>query len=285
MSYPQPPSSSLLARALIPLGVLVLVAVGAAIFLFYLESQSPSATKPLNYLPNPAASPTPAPAALDPASPLQPPAEPAATAPEPAAPVEKPPAFTRPEDLSTALAEIPGALTRLMVPDEFVRKFTVAVYGASEGRVVIDNRPLVSPAGPFALAPASAPNQFRMLPQNSQRYDAYVAALAALNSDLGLRLYQQSYPLLQQAFEELGMGKRAFHQTLIIAVDNLLAAPDPSAEPPLLQPYKSRYGYLDPELERLPATHKLMLRLGPEHNAQVKQQLRSLRQRLVGLKL
>ena len=131
-------------------------------------------------------------------------------------------------DAAAIWAALQGALTpkiaALLLPEEFVRKFTIAVYGLSEGRVVAQNRPYVAPEGLFAVAKLSdGPQaQFRLLPQNADRYDAYLDALRWANSDAGMALYERAYPQLQAAFEELGLGKRSFHQIAIIAIDNLL---------------------------------------------------------------
>ncbi len=281
-------SPSLLARALIPLGVIILLAVAAAIFLFYLQSQSPAVTKPLAYLPAPEAAKTPAP--VIPAGQVPPVEVPVAPAlPQPAAEVPQVPradVFTDNGTLWGALqAALGPKLAALLLPEEFVRKFTIVVYGLSEGRIVAQNRPYVSPEGLFAVAkPSDGPQaQFRLLPQNAERYETYLEALRWANSDAGIALYERAYPQLQAAFEELGLGKRSFHQIAIIAIDNLLAAPDVAGELILEQP-KARYTYLDAEIEKLPATHKLMLRIGAKHNQAVKQQLRQLRQRLVAIK-
>lgn len=281
-------SPSLLARALIPLGVIILLAVGAAIFLFYLQSQSPAVTKPLAHLPAPETQkPAPAPpvAEVNAVDAPVPQTQSLPTTPVAVA-VQRTDLFA---DAAAIWAALQGALTpkiaALLLPEEFVRKFTIAVYGLSEGRVVAQNRPYVAPEGLFAVAKLSdGPQaQFRLLPQNADRYDAYLDALRWANSDAGMALYERAYPQLQAAFEELGLGKRSFHQIAIIAIDNLLAAPDVTGELILEQP-KTRYTYLDAEIEKLPASHKLMLRIGAKHNQVVKQQLRQLRQRLVAIK-
>lgn len=282
-------SPSLLARALIPLGVIILLAVAAAIFLFYLQSQSPAVSKPLAHLPAPVTAQPPEQAA--PVTPVSAVEVPAAQAPlpPPEAAVAAVPRSDLFADANAVWGGLQGALApkiaALLLPDEFIRKFTIAVYGLSEGRVVAQNRPYVAPEGLFAVAKLSdGPQaQFRLLPQNAQRYEAYLEALQWANSDAGIALYERAYPQLQAAFEELGLGKRSFHQIAIIAIDNLLAAPDVTGELILEQP-KARYTYLDAEIEKLPATHKLMLRIGAKHNQAVKQQLRQLRQRLVAIK-
>jgi hypothetical protein len=284
---------SLLARALIPLGVIILLAVAAAIFLFYLQSQSAAVKRPLARLPAQevaapqAASSTSQPTVKPEAAPAAPP-EVTTQLPEvAAAPKVQVDVFA---DANALWGSLQGAVTasvaKILLPEEFVRKFTIVVYGLSEGRVVAQSRPYSAPEGLFAVAKLSdGPQaQFRLLPQNADRYELYLEALRWVNSDAGMMMYQRSYPLLQSAFEELGIGKRSFHQVAIIAIDNLLAAPDVVGEFILEQP-KARYTYLDSELEKLPASHKLMLRIGAKHNLAVKQLLRQVRQRLVALQL
>lgn len=284
-------SPSVLARALIPLGVIILLAVAAAIFLFFLQSQSPAVTKPMAHLPAPE-SPA-APMQTSASHSVQPeavsvavanPTTPAVEDPAPAAPKKE--VFTTSQDLWGALqASVTSSVAGLLIPDEFVRKFTITVYGLSEGRLVAQSRPYKSPEGLFAVAKlADAPQaQFKLLPQNADRYAPYLEGLNWANSDAGIALYERAYPQLQAAFEELGIGKRSFHQVSIMAIDNLLAAPEVSADLVLEQP-KTRYTYLDAEIEKLPAAHKLMLRIGAKNNLAVKQQLRQLRQRLVAIK-
>lgn len=285
-------SPSLLARALIPLGVLILLAVGAAIFLFFLQSQSPAVTKPMARLPA-ASSPVesaPLPAVTQPEATTV--AVPAPAVPEPAAGetsehAPRPAGFANAQELWSSLhGTLAASVAAVLIPEEFVRKFTIAIYGLSEGRVLAQNRPFVIPAGAFAVTKlAEDPRpQFRIQAQNADRYTVYLQALQWANTDAALQMYQQSYPQLQAAFEELGIGKRSFHQTAIIAIDNLLAAPDVTGDYVLEQP-KARYTYSDPELEKLPATHKLMLRIGAKNNTEVKQLLRQLRQHLAAIKV
>ncbi len=283
---------SMLARALIPLGVIILVAVAAAIYLFYLQSAGnpnhPSKLPPASGAPvGPAATNLPdvAPKINPPAVPAAPAAAEAATVtaattPTPAASAYK----SNDEFLDDLQAQGIKGVAALVVREEFARKLAIGIYGLSEGRILSQNRPLSIPEGVFGVAKISddPDAQYRLLPQNASRYDAYVAALGALDSDLGIRLYQRAYPLLQTAFDELGIGRRSFHQVVILAIDNLLAAPDVTGDLILVKP-KLKYTFLDANLEKLPATHKLMLRLGAAHNQTVKRQLRSLRQKLIAL--
>lgn len=290
MSYPNPAQPSLLARALVPLGVIILGAVAAAIYVFYLKSAAPKT------LESQLAPPTSPPAAANSGlaiPPLTAANSPATTSSslEESIPADvhqpKVQGHKTNEDVLADVATLNvQGLTELLVREEFTRKLAIAIYGLSEGRVANQNRPLVSPEGAFAVNKiGEEPNaEYKMAAHNAVRYDLYVAALGALDSPAAVAVYARAYPLLQVGFEELGMGRRSFHQVVILAIDNLLAAPDSAEDAILIRP-KMKYVFKDAQLEKLPATHKFMLRLGPQHNQTVKQHLRGLRQKLIDVNL
>lgn len=177
-------------------------------------------------------------------------------------------------------------LLSLLVSQELIRKFVLAVNGIQEGKVVYEYRPVVSPAPPFIVESFNVVvdgievTQERVSNKNFARYQPYVHALALLDTDATVNLYKRYYPLLEEAFRELGLKKKNFHSVLIGAIDNLLAAPDVQGDLLLLRP-KVFYQYADPALEKLPQTHKLMLRMGPENARAVKASLRQLRAKLI----
>ncbi|HTF95365.1 MAG TPA: DUF3014 domain-containing protein [Cellvibrio sp.] len=208
--------------------------------------------------------------------------------PEPVAEVEPLPALNESDSsVLAALQQLRGeGLLQLLVPQEVIRKFVLAVNNLSEGKVIHEYRPVVSPAPPFiaetfsVMVEGSAVDQERIAPANFQRYEPYVTTLALIDSDAAVAVYRRFYPLLEEAFRELGLKKPNFHSVLIAAIDNLLAAPDTQGDLLLVRP-KVFYQYADPALEQLPQTHKLMLRMGPENARSVKASLRQLRARLV----
>lgn len=186
-----------------------------------------------------------------------------------------------------ALQELRGeGLLKLIVPQEVLRKFVLAVNGIEEGKVVHEYRPVISPAPPFVpekfsvMVEGVAVDQERVSVNNYQRYEPYVTTLALIDPDAAVALYKRFYPLMAEAFKELGLKKSNFHTVVIGAIDNLLAAPDVQGDLLLVHP-KVFYQYADPALEKLPQTHKLMLRMGPENARSVKASLRQLRTRLV----
>lgn len=186
-----------------------------------------------------------------------------------------------------ALQQLRGeGLLQLLVPQEVIRKFVLAVNNVAEGKVIHEYRPVVSPAPPFIAETFSVTvegtpaDQERVSPKNFQRYEPYVTTLALIDSDAAVAVYRRFYPLMEEAFRELGLKKPNFHSVLIAAIDNVLAAPDAQGDLLLVRP-KVFYQYADPALEQLPQTHKLMLRMGPENARSVKASLRQLRARLV----
>lgn len=208
--------------------------------------------------------------------------------PQPVVEVEPIPALNESDSsILAALQQLRGeGLIQLLVPQEILRKFVLAVNNIAEGKVIHEYRPVVSPPPPFiaesftVMIEGVAAEQERVSPKNYQRYESYVTTLALIDSDAAVAVYRRFYPLLEEAFRELGLKKPNFHSVMIAAIDNLLAAPDAQGDLLLVQP-KVFYQYADPALEALPQTHKLMLRMGPENARSVKASLRQLRARLV----
>lgn len=210
------------------------------------------------------------------------------TPPQPIVEVEPLPILNESDSsILAALQQLRGeGLIQLLVPQEILRKFVLAVNNIAEGKVIHEYRPVVSPPPPFIVETFSvtvegtAVDQERVSPKNFQRYESYVTTLALIDSDAAVAVYRRFYPLLEEAFRELGLKKPNFHSVMIAAIDNILAAPDSQGDLLLVHP-KVFYQYADPALEALPQTHKLMLRMGPENARSVKASLRQLRARLV----
>lgn len=259
--------------------VLVLVLIGLAYFLFKPDTSipEPKATKPVQPL-----------VKEEPKVVEQPLAE--FEAPKTATEVESLPELNNSHEALLKNLKSLGSenLLDLLVTQELIRKFVLAVNGIQEGKVVYEYRPVVSPAPPFVVESFNVVvdgievTQERVSNKNFARYQAYVQALALLDTDATVNLYKRYYPLLEEAFRELGLKKKNFHSVLIGAIDNLLAAPDIQGDLLLLRP-KVFYQYADPALEKLPQTHRLMLRMGPENARGVKASLRQLRAQLINV--
>lgn len=116
-------------------------------------------------------------------------------------------------------------------------------------------------------------------PANSRRYDAFVSFAESLNAKTLVTVYRKFYPLLQHTFEEIGYPGERFHDRVMVAIDDMLAARQPKGPIELVQP-KVLYRFEDPELEALSAGRKIMIRVGPAHAERLKQVLRRLRAEL-----
>ena len=208
--------------------------------------------------------------------------------PQPVVEVEPLPALNDSDtSILAALQQLRGeGLLQLLVPQEVLRKFVLAVNNVAEGKVIHEYRPVVSPPPPFiaetfsVMVEGTAVDQERIAPNNFQRYEPYVTTLALIDSDAAVAVYRRFYPLLEEAFRELGLKKPNFHSVMVAAIDNILAAPDVQGDLLLVRP-KVFYQYADPALEAMPQTHKLLLRMGPENARSVKASLRQLRARIV----
>jgi hypothetical protein len=115
--------------------------------------------------------------------------------------------------------------------------------------------------------------------RNAKRYGLYTAAAKSIDSARLVELYRRYYPLFQRAYQELGYPQAHFNDRLVVAIDDLLAAPEPPAPIRLAQP-KILYEYADPKLENRSAGQKIMMRIGRENAAVLKSKLLDIRARI-----
>lgn len=118
-------------------------------------------------------------------------------------------------------------------------------------------------------------------PKNYGRYRPYLDFAESVDSRKLVALYIYYYPLFQEAYESLGYPGRYFNDRLIEVIDHLLGAPVIEGPVKLVRP-KVYYQFADPELEKLSAGRKIMIRIGPANAIKVKAKLREIRQILTG---
>tara|TARA_B110000503_G_scaffold75069_1_gene115861 strand:- start:5302 stop:6171 length:870 start_codon:yes stop_codon:yes gene_type:complete len=117
-------------------------------------------------------------------------------------------------------------------------------------------------------------------PSSYQRYDSYTDILTALDSKRLVSSFHALRPIYEQAFQYLGLDPGDFDNTIIRALDQVLATPE-IIEPIALQPKSVVYIFADPALENLPPVQKQLLRMGPDNISRIKQQARALREGLL----
>ena len=200
-------------------------------------------------------------------------------APVPGAPL--PPLADSDGALAAAIAALlhAPALPELFYPDRLARRWVATIDNLSREQVAGEVRPLRPPGGP--LATRGEDEALAIAPDNSARYARYMALLAAVDVGQAAALYRRFYPLLQEAYEDLGYPGQYFNDRVIAVIDQLLATPE-VAEPIRLVHPSVMYKFADPKLEALSAGQKALLRIGRENAAEVKAKLRALRAEIAG---
>jgi hypothetical protein len=175
-----------------------------------------------------------------------------------------------------ALSEAAGAelVERHVISDASIRKLVATVDNLSRDGLWIDSR-LVPPAEGRLLV--EGPEDEPVLAAaNALRYAAFARLVGEADVQALARSYQRHYPLLQQAYEELGYPGRQFHNRALEVIDHLLATPQVEGPVRLEQPHVL-YRYADPELEALSSGQKILLRVGPENASILRTKLIELR--------
>jgi hypothetical protein len=172
-----------------------------------------------------------------------------------------------------ALAHSP-TLPELFFPDKIARRWVATIDNLPREQVAAEVRALRAPGG--ALATRGAEDSLTIAPDNAMRYARYMALLAAIDPQDAAGVYRRYYPLLQQAYEELGYPGQYFNDRVVAVIDHLLATPD-VAEPIRLVHPSVMYRFADPRLESLSAGQKALIRIGRENAAVVRAKLKALR--------
>jgi hypothetical protein len=162
---------------------------------------------------------------------------------------------------------------------DFIRRVVATIDNLPRRKVAPRIMPVKRVEGDFSVT--GDENGYALAADNARRYAPYVAMLESAPPGQLVSLYTRLYPLLQQAYEDLGYPGQYFNDRLIAVIDDALAAPDMETPARLLRP-KVFYVYADPELEECSAGQKILMRMGPENAARVKARLRAIRAELMG---
>ncbi|WP_421869178.1 DUF3014 domain-containing protein [Motiliproteus sp.] len=195
----------------------------------------------------------------------------AAFAPEPQLPLTDPslPALDNSDaTFRQALGELESSRLLLdwLIDEELIRKLVVTVDNMAVGKIPRKHSPLRPMTDKFR--PSVKGEQIWLDGYNFGRYGSYLTLLEKIDSSAWIALYRRYYPLMQQAYAELGYPRQRFHDRMLKALDHLLAAPVKPRALALAQP-SVMFVYADPKLEQLSAVHKQMLRIGPVNASRV----------------
>ncbi len=249
----------------------ILVIVVAAAAYYYLQSREPALTLPPQVTAQPPA--PPAPAGPEPAI-----RHPLDTSAQPAAP-SLPTLANSDSMMRESVAGLIGrkAFTENVIPAQLVRRIVATVDNLP--RPTAPRRMMPLQPVPGAFLAAAAGDNATIDPANFARYTPYVHVLESVNAHALVQTYVRAYPLFQRAYEELGYPGKYFNDRLMLAIDDMLAAPEPDGAVRLARP-KVLYEFADPDLEARSAGQKILLRMGPQNAARVKAKLRDIRREL-----
>lgn len=165
----------------------------------------------------------------------------------------------------------------LLANDQLLRRFVTFVNSLAAGKVDHKTGLLTPIKGRFAVG-TSMP--LTATAESQARYNLYVELITALDPQQCAGLYRRYYPLLNNAYAELG-EKGNFHALVLKALQQLDATPELSQAPVLVPNDKGMYVYAQPQLEALPPAQKQLLRSGWENVSRLKVWLRQLRAALM----
>jgi hypothetical protein len=192
----------------------------------------------------------------------------------PVPPLEQSDALVR--RLAGELSSHPALRAWLATP-RLVRTFAASVENASLGASPSPNLTFLRPREPYRAVERTGPNGTELVPDPAsyQRYDAITEVFTSIDPQAAAGVYRRLHGLVQEAYAELGYPDQSFDAALAQAFESLLQTPIP-ATAPLLERHVNTYRYADPRLEELTPLQKHLLRMGPDHAARVKGQIRAL---------
>lgn len=182
--------------------------------------------------------------------------------------------------IGQALGEMLDAktLARLFQLDSLVRRFVVTLDELPRKKLP-QKYSLAKPvAGKFVVA--GAEESLIVASRNYQRYTPYLVFAETIDVGRLVTVYRHFYPLLQEEYRNLGQPTKYFNDRVVEAIDDLLATPELTDAPRLVQ-NKVYYEYADPALEERSAGQKIMLRMGNDNAARAKAVLREIRGAIV----
>jgi len=222
-------------------------------------------------------------------------AQPQDSAPTAVLPTEvQPPAadeVVKAQDVTAALTQLLGrdAVLKFLETTDFPRKFVATLDNLGREHAPVPVWPVQPPPGRFVVSGQGGSQV--MAAENALRYSPFVAFAGSVNAAQAVGLYRRMYPVLDQAWRELGLANRSLHARTFEVIDLLLATPEPTQPPKLTltevkgpiasaRPW-TRYEYADPTLQNLSSGQKMLLRVGADNRRVLKAKLQELRTELL----
>lgn len=169
-------------------------------------------------------------------------------------------------------------LLRYLAGEQILRRFVIFVDNVRSGSIPEQEVPFLRDLGQLRLR-EQGEDQFLMEVDSYARFTPLLDSLLGMEDRQALALYHALYPLLQEAYAEIGYPRVDFTDTLLAAIDGVLDAELPEG-PFLLTRPSVMYLFANEEIERLNDVQKLLLRMGPDNAQRLRERLRQLRSSL-----
>jgi len=178
-----------------------------------------------------------------------------------------------------ALAGLMGSerVMKLFYGTRLINKFVAVVDNLPRKKLPVAVMPVRRAAGAFIVE--GSQDAWIISPPNAARYSGYVAFAEAVDASKLADIYVRFYPLLQQAYEEMGYPGKYFNDRLLVAIDDLLSAPLAPKPVRLVRPGVF-YLYADPNLEARSSGQKILMRIGVADAVKIKKKLDEIKKQI-----
>ncbi len=171
---------------------------------------------------------------------------------------------------------LPADALALLLREHLIQRVVVHVDNLTQPSLPASAMALRPVAGVLAVE-STQDGSLQLAAANALRYRVYVEAFSQADMPALAAAYRRFYPLIQQAWREIGHPDGHFNDRLVAVIDHLLQTPEP-AQPLLLErDERGRYRFVDPDLQARSVGQKALLRLDREQARAVRQQLHTLR--------
>ena len=164
-------------------------------------------------------------------------------------------------DLVAALTSHP-AFAAWLIPDNLIRTFVLVVENVADGNNPAGHLTPLRPTQRFRSR-GDAP-QLGIDPASYARYNAHAEIVASINPVGVAELFRRIYPLITEAYTELGHPEGGFNDTLQRALRNLLNTPVLERDVSLVS-RANFFEFADDALENLRPVQKQFLGMGPRN--------------------
>lgn len=211
--------------------------------------------------------------------PFEAPVVPAEFEPEPEAVPEPEPLDT--SDIAVKAAVLAVAnnpdIAPLIINDDLLRRFVVFTNNLADEELATNFHILNAPDKGFRTYQQAGKEWIDAA--SFKRYTPYAQAIDGMSVGHLLNLYQLYKPAILGHFAEIGYPNSDFDETLLSAIDHLLATPEIPL-PVEVFTESVVYKYADSRVESLSGAQKQLLRTGPENMRLIKAKLREVKQAL-----